>query len=91
MKLVFSITARRDVAEAVAYISADSRAAALRPRRLIEQTAKRLLDFPRLGRAGDDDRRWMHVTGTPYTLVYRQDGNVIVILRVWHGARGNAG
>ncbi len=87
MRLVFSLAARRDMAEAVAYISFENPRAAMRQRRLVEQSARRLPDFPGLGRAGEDGRRRMQVPSTPFVLIYEARKDAIVILRVWHGAR----
>ncbi|WP_137177346.1 type II toxin-antitoxin system RelE/ParE family toxin [Roseomonas sp. AR75] len=91
MRLVFALAARRDLAEAVAYISADNPDAARRQRRLIERAAQRLLDFPGLGREDEDGRRRLRVPRTPFVLMYRQHDEMIVILRVWHGARQDGG
>lgn len=55
--------------------------------RVVEAT-RRLLDYPHIGRIGEDEetREWW-VRHTPYLLVYRIKDDVIEILRVWHMKR----
>ena len=87
MRLALSGTARRDLAEAIAFIAADNPQAADRQNRLIQATAFRLARFPALGRAEAGGRRVAQVPGTPFRLIYEVRRDSILILRVWHGAR----
>jgi toxin ParE1/3/4 len=87
VRLVLSGTARRDLAEAIAFIAADNPHAADRQNRLIQATAHRPTRFPALGRAEVEGRRVAQVATTPFRLVYEVRRDSILILRVWHGAR----
>jgi plasmid stabilization system protein ParE len=91
VRLVFALAARRDLAEAVAYVGADNPEAAHRQRFLVERAAQRLLGFPGLGQDEGEGRRRLRMPGTPFVLMYRQHGETIVILRVRHGARQEGG
>lgn len=90
-RVVFSAAARRDVAEAVAFVARDDAGAAGRLRDRLVSASRRLGEFPDLGRGGvpggDGSRRTFAVPGTPHRLVYRADAGTVTILRVWHGAR----
>lgn len=88
MRLVFTEPARRDLADAFAFIAADNSAAAERQEARVLRAAWSLLEFPKLGRAAErTGERRLDMRGTPFRLVYRQSGDAIIILRVWHGAR----
>lgn len=55
---------------------------------LIRTPVARLIDMPQCGRPG----RWpgtreLVVPSSPYAIPYRVRGEIIEILRVWHGAR----
>jgi len=54
----------------------------------IADAARRLLENPEIGRTGQvaGTREWL-VTRTSHLLVYRVNGDVIEILRVWHSGR----
>lgn len=74
-------TAHDDIAER------DSEAAQRIAERILAAT-ERLLEYPRIGRIGEDEttREW-RVQKTPYLLVYRITGETIELLRVWHTKR----
>ena len=56
-------------------------------RRIVE-AARRLRTHPQMGRPGlrAGTREWA-VTRTPYVLVYRDTGQAVEILHVWHAAQ----
>jgi plasmid stabilization system protein ParE len=71
----------------VAHIGAHNPLAAQQQNRLVQQAARRLLVFPRLGAPDAQALRALQVPGTPFRLIYQETRDAIVILRVWHGAR----
>ena len=82
--------ALRDFEEAIAHIAADNPAAAERVASVLRTAAASLAEFPLRGVAlpGARPRRVLTVPDTPFRLVYTVTRNRIVILRIWHGARG---
>lgn len=88
MKLRWSVLARGDLRDVKEYIQVENPRAAAVTVALIRRSADRLRDFPRAGRALDvGELRVLGVPGTPYRLIYRLEGQVVLILGVWHGAR----
>ena len=91
-KIVWSLQARDDLRDVVAFIAADNPAAAESFGYRIISRVDQLTTFPLLGRAvpeaDDEDIRELIVR--PYRIVYRvlAEQNAIAIVRVWHGARG---
>jgi toxin ParE1/3/4 len=80
--------AARDVASLREYIDEQSPAGAEATVRRIFMSAESLMQFPRRGRSGQlAGTRELVVPGSPYVVIYRVDGDVIVILRVIHGAQ----
>ena len=66
----------------------ESPAAALRMVELLRAAALSLADMPHRGRPGRwSGTRELVVPGTPYLIPYRVEGDLIQILRVFHGAR----
>lgn len=63
--------------------------AAARAMDLIGDGANGLLDMPELGKPMNDDSRrrelYLPFGTSAYVLRYRLDGDVIIIIRVWHG------
>lgn len=74
----------------IAYISAFNPAAAVRLGERLIAVADSLAEFSERGRDVGDGRREM-TTVWPYVLRYRVEGDRVVILRVWHGARDEKG
>lgn len=77
-----------DVAGIYRYIAADDPKAAGRIVERIRAAVRLLADLPHRGRPG----RWpgtreLIIPGTPYIVPYRVKGDLIEILRVFHGAR----
>ena len=70
------------------YIAQDNPVAAGRLVLRILEEAELLRENPAMGRAGRvEGTRELVVAGTPYILPYRVRGEVVEILRVFHGAR----
>ena len=88
LTLKWSIKALIDFDEAQAYIAQENAFAAQAVADRIWQASLRLPETPLIGRPGvePDTRHWV-VQRTPYLIVYRVNGDVLEILRVWHGRR----
>ena len=87
MRLVFAPSARREFADAVAYVAQENPLAAQALNDTIQAAIGRILAFPKLGAPCRRGERRLPVSGTPYLIVYRATRETVVILRVWHGAR----
>ena len=87
MILRWTTPARRDLI-AILDFSDDDPAAALAVIDRIEESARRIAEFPLSGRVGSlAETRELPIPGLPYLLVYRVRDASIEILRVLHGAR----
>lgn len=90
MRLVITEPAGHDLDGIVDYIAADNPAAAASVYQKIVATARRLKDFPALGRSGWlPGTRELVVPDLPYIIVYQVEAahNTISILAVFHDAR----
>lgn len=88
MKLEWSPAALADRDAIFDHIEADNPRAATTVDERIEEAAKRLLDFPEIGRPGRvEGTRELVLTRAPYMLPYKIVGDAVRILRVLHGAR----
>lgn len=88
MRVQWSDPALDDLEYAQAWIAHDRPLAALDQVRKILDAAKTLRDFPNLGRPGRSGRtRELVVPGGPFIIAYKLRGDVIEILRVFHGSR----
>jgi toxin ParE1/3/4 len=77
-----------DLTEIYSYIATDDPRAARRVVARIQAAIRLLAELPHRGRPG----RWpgtreLIIPGTPYLVPYRVKGDLIEILRVFHGAR----
>ena len=77
-----------DVTEIYRYIAADNPRAAARVVQRIQAAIRLLSELPHRGRPG----RWaatreLTIPGTPYIVPYRVKGDLVEILRVFHGTR----
>lgn len=88
MRIVLSPQAREDLREIFLYIAAENpRAARLVLSRIKEQVAE-LEDNPHLGRPGRvPGTRELVILKTPYLVPYQVRGDILQILRVYHGSR----
>ena len=86
MRVEWTMSARRDLSSAHAYVAQDNPAAAGRQVELILVAVLSLLRFPEIGRKGRrPTTRELVVINTPYVIPYRIKGEVIEIIRVLHG------
>jgi len=89
VKLRYDFAALQDVAEAADYIAAwRGPAAVLRFTARVQADARRLKDWPYMGRVGrKDGTRELVVSRTPYLIIYTLHEDTVEITRVLHGAR----
>jgi len=88
MRLVWTRLALADRDAIFSYIEERSPQAAIRVDELIVGAARRLVDFPAIGRLGRiEGTRELVVVGTPYIADYAILPDRIRILRVLHGAQ----
>ncbi|WP_417468758.1 type II toxin-antitoxin system RelE/ParE family toxin [Maricaulis sp.] len=88
MRLVWSVTARSELKQAVAHIAEDDLAAAIRVRDRISDTANTLTTYPSIGRPGRlAGTRELVIPHLPYLIVYLASKTQVVILRVLHTSR----
>ena len=85
----FTPAARKHFLEAVAYIKRDKPDAARRFRRKVEETLRRLSDFPNSGRRIPEfpNLDFREVIVQPYRFFYRTTGTEAWIVAVWHSAQ----
>jgi toxin ParE1/3/4 len=87
MSVSFTRRALRDLANILAYIAADNRAAASRVAVELIVACDRLEHFPERGRPGLRRGTRELTIVWPYVIVYRIAGQNVEILAIWHGAR----
>lgn len=87
MKVFWATAAQRDRADIFDYISQDSPLAAIRMDELFADTAARLADHPRLGKAGLIPGTRELIPHESYRLVYEVQGEKVWILALVHTAR----
>ena len=88
MRLLWVRRAERSLEAIADAIAQDNPQAAHTLIMTIRAAATRLLDHPALGRPGRvPGTRELVVSGTPYILPYRVQGETVQILHVLHGAR----
>jgi toxin ParE1/3/4 len=88
MILVWSPSAKQDVAALFEYVAEDNPDAANRILDRIADSVEQLLSHPSMGRPGRvPGTRELIVARTPYIVPYRVTGREIEILRVYHSAR----
>lgn len=88
MKLRWTRLALADFEQAHDRIAQDNPQAARQIAERILAATETLLEYPRIGRVGEDeDSREWRVAKTPYLLVYAIRDDVIELWRVWHLSR----
>jgi plasmid stabilization system protein ParE len=82
--------ALRDVEEAIALIAADNPHAAERVAIMLRDAAASLAEFPLRGVSlpGARPRQILTVPDTPFRIVFSVTRSRVMVLRIWHGARG---
>jgi len=88
---ILSAQARRDLAEAAAFIASDNPAAASRLRGPVVAAAPRIGAYPLIGVVrpplAPEEMRFLVASDFPYVIVYRATATPARMLRVLHGAR----
>jgi addiction module RelE/StbE family toxin len=88
VRLVWTVSARRDLRSQVAYVAERNPDAARRLQFAIRQSVEGLADLPYKGRPGRvEETRELVIVGTPYAVIYRIRESSVRILRVLHGAQ----
>jgi toxin ParE1/3/4 len=90
MRIVWAPEARRQIHEIWHYIALDDAQAADRMVTRLVAAVEKLAHFPHLGRPGRESSRELVVSGTPFVVVYRVEGEEIRIGTVVHGAQRGA-
>src|SRR5437660_1540977 len=89
MKAHVSLPADVDINEIWNYISQDNPAAADRVEETIHDTIEKLAEHPNFGHFRDDvaPREYRFYRVYSYLIVYRIEGDTLIVVRVVHGAR----
>lgn len=88
MQIRWESDAISDLIELRKYIEQDNPEAANRVATKIVNSIDTLLDHPLLGKAGRIHKtRELVISGTPYTVVYLAESELVTILRVFHQTR----
>ena len=91
-KVIWAPSSLTDVGDIVAYIAADNISAALRVGQEIVDAVDRLSPFPQLGRVMREETKpdLREFTVGNYRIIYRfiDSNQTVIVLRIWHGARG---
>lgn len=88
MRLVFAEPAERDLDSIIDYIALGNPNAAEKVYRAIVAAARRLIDFPAMGRSGRlPGTREFPMSSLPYMIVYEVGAEVVTILAVFHTSR----
>ena len=86
MIVVWTEQARGELLGHYDYYRAHNPEAARRLRQRVTEGAKRLRDYPRMGRPGRvEGTRELVISGTPFVLVYRVGPARVEIVHVYHG------
>lgn len=88
MQIRWEADAISDLFQLREYIEQDNPEAANRVASKIVQSVDTLIDHPLLGKAGRIHKtRELVVSGTPYTVIYLAEAELVTILRVFHQSR----
>lgn len=88
VEIVWSPLARTRLREIRAYVASDKPDAATRLATRIVAVVEALREYPFLGRAGAEPGiRELVIGGTPYVVLYRVQGENVIISTIWHAAQ----
>ncbi|MEA1652333.1 type II toxin-antitoxin system RelE/ParE family toxin [Nitrospirillum sp. BR 11164] len=88
MKIEWLPAAQREFSNQIIHLADRNPIAAVRIGDAVEAAVERLASYPHSGRPGRvPGTQELVITDTPYIVVYRTTSNVVVILRVLHGAQ----
>lgn len=88
LEIVWSALARTRLQEIRAYVAKDNPAAAERLAIRIVAIVEILRTHPHLGRLGAEPGiRELVIGNTPYIILYRVQGQRVIVSTIWHGAQ----
>lgn len=87
MNVVWSTSARRNLADIIAYVAIDNPRAAVRLDDLIVGATARLRQFPAMGKSGSVAGTRELLPHPSYRVVYQIGENAVTVLAVVHTAR----
>jgi toxin ParE1/3/4 len=88
VEIVWSALARARLREIRAYVARDKPEAAERVAMRIVAMVETLRNHPHLGRvAAEAGIRELVIGGTPYIVLYRVQGQRLIVSTIWHGAQ----
>ncbi|MGD0512913.1 MAG: type II toxin-antitoxin system RelE/ParE family toxin [Terriglobales bacterium] len=88
LEIVWSPLARARLREIRAYVARDQPQAAERLAIRIVAVVEALRDHPYMGRVGAEPGiRELVIGGTPYIVLYRVRGQLVIVNTIWHGAQ----
>ena len=88
VEIVWSALARARLREIRAYVARDKPEAAERLAMRIVAMVEALRNHPYLGRVGAEPGiRELVIASTPYLILYRVQGERVIISTIWHGAQ----
>jgi toxin ParE1/3/4 len=88
VEVVWSVLARTRLQEIHAYVAKDKPEAAERLAIRIVALVEALRNHPHLGRVGAEPGiRELVIGRTPYIVLYRVQGQRVIISTIWHGAQ----
>ena len=88
LEIVWSPLARARLREIRAYAARDQPQAAERLAIRIVAVVEALRDHPYMGRVGAEPGiRELVIGGTPYIVLYRVRGQLVIVNTIWHGAQ----
>jgi toxin ParE1/3/4 len=92
VEVVWSALARTRLREIRAYVAQDKPEAAERLAMRIVAVVEALRNHPYLGRVGAEPGiRELVIGGTPYLVLYRVQGQRVIISTIWHAAQRRVG
>jgi plasmid stabilization system protein ParE len=91
LKLRWTQLALTDFEQAHDYVAHENQEPARQIAKRVLEATKRLLEFPRIGRIGEDEetREWL-IPKTPYLIIYTVKEEAVEILRIWHMSRNRS-
>jgi toxin ParE1/3/4 len=91
-KIIWSLQARDDLRDIVAFIAVNNPAVAQSFGLRLMAKVDLLEQFPQIGRVvpEEQDENIREIILPPYRIIYRvlAENNAVAIARIWHGARG---
>lgn len=88
MRIVYTPRALSDIDAIESYLGQYGSKSSKKLVAAIKKAIEQLRDFPRLGRAIDEEHRYrMPVAKTPYVVFYRINDDKLFVLHIRHGAR----